>query len=543
MNFTPNNPHPPYDGNDTVIDTREFNCVSRYIPNHLRENPLYKKVSELMCHYETKWTDAEIRMYLHEASEFFRTGDGGLALLNWYSLINWVQAAPYDWYTQTTGAGFDSDDFYQKYPLSTKEIWLSMSAANKQDFNEDGFDYWQWTLEPYVGTNLIQRKLLEKLESEAEIIDWYHNDNIVNAYEFLYDEFPGWEKAKLLIIGSKLLKNAESILISIKDSNCPNRFILSHSYLDTDYLSDITALKFEGVHICFQRYNSTLIKDGFEPLKDIWRLYTRIHKQMVEYFVIKKLSSDLILDDLRENKIFNTKYSVHKGKFVQLLPSTMFGTGKWDSGMTWEDHFEWGDINITNLVRVHLDKEREPLYWDSGDTWDRWIGWEGDPEDWTYMKPGCDRTQYYTDSNFITGFEPLTLRSFYKPLVKSKITRDYDETAFVFTNNKKVINMWGDPFILSKTLEFDNDVYKVVQSKYTREDTSNHYESNVNIWGDLDWSEGVDIYKLTTLDNKVFEHITSSEAVAWDEYTSSGTLELDEEVYKTVYEKKTSEES
>lgn len=463
------NPHSAYVATASeVTEECDVGCVEKFIPKHLRENPLYEKVSQLMCYYENAWTDAELREYLTALEDFYRTGFGGLQLLNWYSVINWIEAGDFTWNDDVADTGF-SDDFYNKYSLSTQDIWLSLSAANKEEFNEDGFKYYSWFLEPYIGTSLIQKKLLEKLEdTDGTLVDWYETGGIINSYSFQFDEFPGWEKAKVLIIGSKLLKNAESILLSLKDENCPNRFILSHSHLDTDYLSDITAMQFEGVTICFQRYESRSVSDLMD-LFDVRKTYIKEHAKLIDYFIIRRLSVDFVLDELQENKIYATRTPERPGRFVQLMPAWMPFNNTWSAGVTWEDHYDWTSIIVTNLVRNSLDKERFPLTWTTADVWSRWIGWEGDPAEWIYNKPPANVEEYYVDRNFITGFEPETERSLYKVMIHSNKIRDFDPEANATSNRSTIVNYWVEETQMSENLFMDEPLTKVVYSQNTQE--------------------------------------------------------------------------
>lgn len=466
------NPHPAYSTTETEVQNAscEIGCVEKFIPKHLRENELFKKVSSLMCYYENAWTDAEIRKYLYVMEEFYRSQltNGDFQILNWFSLMDWIEAGNYNWTDEILTDEFSSD-FYQKYSLSTKDIWLSMSAANDEQFNEDGFNYYSWFLEPYVGTNLLQRKLLEKIDGvDGQVIDWYNTNGITNSYSFQFAEFPGWEKAKVLIIGSRLLKNAESILLSLKDENCPDRFLLSHSFLDTDYLSDITALQFEGVTICFQRFVDEYINNTLDLFR-IGRDYTKEHEELINYFIIRKLSDDFVLDELQENKIYFTHTQMRPVKFIQLLPAWMPWNNTWSAGVTWEDHYDWQSIIITNHVRNYLDKERNPLYWSAADVWGRWVGWEGDPAEWTYNKPAASRNEYYENGNFITGFEPSTKRSLYKTLTFSKKTRQFLADIDVDNNRSRIINFWLTESQLSENLYLDVPLSKLVYSEHTQE--------------------------------------------------------------------------
>jgi len=552
------NPHSAYVASASEpLAKCEIGCVEKFIPKHLNDNPLFEKISYLMCYYENAWTDAEIRQYLSSAKEFYRTRLGNSQVLNWFSLISWIEAQPNNWSDSFYNNGFgdigsagSSQDFYQKYSLSTKDIWLSFSSVNQSPFNEDGFNYYGYFIEPYIGTNLIQRKLLEKLELDnGEVIDWYNAQGIINSYSFQLEEFPGWDKTKILIIGSRLLKNAESILLSVKDKNCPNRFILSHSFLDMDYLSDITALQFEGVTICFQRYR----EDGI-PSVDLFKinkLYTKIHYELINYFIIRRLSVDLILDELLENKIFRTHTPNRKGKFVQLLPAWIPFNNTWSHAVTWEDHYDWQSIIVTNLIRKVIEKEREPLYWTTQDIWGRWIGWEGDPAEWIYNKPPLNRNDYYENSNFIAGFEPESGKSLFKPLVFSNKVREFLYWLDVDNPNQEIIRYWTEDFSLSETLFQDEPRSKTVYSNKIRWTPTNNYNQEIIRYWTEDFSLSETLFQdeprsKTVYSNKIREVTITNynqEIIRYwtEDFSLSETLFQDEPRSKTVFIKHTQE--
>lgn len=529
MSLIPNI-HPVFEG--TPLPSPQvacaMDCVEKFIPKTQRKSPIFQKVNSLLCHYDNAWSDEEMRIYLTEIEEFFRSGAGtDFIILNWYSLLNWIQAGEYNWERAYTAGSFNSD-FYSRYSMSTQDIWLSLSKTNDEAFNEDGFKYYEHFLNPYVGTNLIQRKLLEKVRGvDGEIIDWYQNGNITNAYSFQFAEFPGWDKAKVLIIGSKLLKNAESILISLKDENCPNRFILSHSFLDTDYLSDITSLRFEGVNICFQRYVSGNLT-GFLDLFRIQKIYTKEHAQLIDYYIIRRLSDTLFLDDLLENRIYRTRTPDRPGRFVQLLPAWIPWENKWSAGVTWEDHYDWQGILIQRWVRMNMDNAEGVIpNWTSTDVWERWVNFTGNDilGDWFYNKPPASRNSYYEDRNHITGFGPDSGQSLYKPYIFSSKTRFFDEDANTFSGKKKVVLYWFNEDKTSENLELDGASTKFVFSQKTREDSSNYVKKIVDL-GDLD-----------VLEFNSTEHTNDANVNYWTELMYSENLLLDDEHNRTVFSK------
>jgi len=452
-----NNPHPAFPAELSAEQTSicDLGCYERYMPKKLRSNELFKQIDYLGCHGDNQWTDDEMFAYLEELSTFFRKSlNFGTQILNWYSLINWLQASQFTWESSSTGFGIDDDDFYSRYDLSTKDIWLSMSAANGNTFNESGFNYFQWMIDPYIGTNLIQRKIIEKLELDAVVVDWYDNKNIINAYSFVMDNFPGWEKAKLIIINSKLMKNAESILISLRDERCPHRLLLSDGgHLDRDFLSDISAQKFEGVHICFQRYKSVIV-DLFTPIADDFIRYEVLstHMYLIDYFASYSLSVNLQLDGLADRTVFSTKTNIWPTKFVQLLPAVHGNNSNWSPNKTWEDHYDWMSVNITNLIRNYLPYEEdwEGQGWPQDEDWQRWRDWSGRLNaDWKYNKPNTSadpRRDYYENPNYPPTYEPATGISLYRPIIQ--FDRNSIGVGNVQNNKSQIINFW-DEFFLS----------------------------------------------------------------------------------------------
>ena len=474
MSDSYNNPHPPFPApdiseNDSLCD---LGCIERFTPKRLKGSELFQSVNFLSCYYENVWSDEELRAYLIELEEFFRKSlDGNLSILNWFSLVNWLETTNASWEAPSSGSiGIGHDDFYSRYDLSTREVWLSMSKANGGDFNEEGFKYMEWMLHPYVGTNLIQRKILEKLQIDGEVVDWYQNKNIINAYSFVIDEFPGWEKARLLIINSKLLKNAESILISLRDSRCPTRLLLSNGgHLDRDFLSDISTLSFEGVHICFQRFCKKHLE--LLPNDNLEILFSGLssHLYGVDYFRTTELSIDMELDGLSDRTVFSTKTNIWPTKNIQLLPAHSGLLGGWSSATTWEDHYKWGNIDVTNLIRTVLpyDGFFVGMGWTNTANWERWSDWHGEQNSsWNYLKPILNspdpRREYFENKNYIPSFSPIDGKSLYRPIIISARTRTHVEG--VWNNRSQIINYWNE-YMLSENEFLSPEIEQVPQKR------------------------------------------------------------------------------
>lgn len=523
-----NNPHPPFPApevlpRDTIC---ELGCIERYTPKKLREVDLFKKIDYLSCYYEDAWTDEELRRYLMELEEFFRKSlSGNLQILDWYSLLSWLEITESTWENAASGNfGIDNEDFYSRYDLSLQEIWLSMSAANGEEVNPEGFRYFEWMLKPYIGTNLIQRKILEKLDIEGQVVDWYENKSIINGYSFVMENFPGWEKARLLIINSKLLKNAESILVSLRDSRCPTRLLLSDGgHLDRDYLSDITALKFEGVHICFQRYWKYLVNFfSFSEIDHfIRKTYSSDHMYLVDYFRTVELSEDLQLDGLSDRTVFITKTNFWPTKQIHLLPAYAGVGSRWGSNVTWEDHYMWGNIDITNLVRTVLPYEG--LFvgegWPDDVTWERWADWHGEQNSsWRYRKPNPEqdpRRDYFENPNYMPTYEPSSGLSLYRPIINFSSRRT--DVEGIDNNRSQIINFW-DEFTLSRNefLSPSDDRQPVKQKLVYFDHKPDPTEFTID-------------YSVSFIhDNLSVENIQSNHYVVafWDDYAMSSTKEL-----------------
>ena len=118
-----NNPHPafPADNTPETVSDCDLGCYERFTPKRLRSNPLFKQIDYLGCYRENQFTDDEMYAYLEELSVFYRKSlNFGTQILNWYSLINWLEASDFTWENATGGFGIDNDDFYSRYESKYK---------------------------------------------------------------------------------------------------------------------------------------------------------------------------------------------------------------------------------------------------------------------------------------------------------------------------------------------------------------------------------------------------------------------------------------
>ncbi len=444
-----------------------INCFDDFIPYRLRSNQLFQRVNTLLCMHDGKFTDAAMRLYLTRSDSLTRAGlHSSYVDLDWFSQLTWEEAYRYDWEDAygTGGEGnFKSRDAASR--ISNDTIWSNFAILNDEKFSKEGFTAWNNLIDPYVGTNLIQRKMLESLRLKGTVIDWYDDSTPVNTYSFVFDEFPGWDKTKALILASKTLKNAESYLTAVKDENCPHGLRLSHGFLDSDFVSDIYGDKFYGAYICFQRFDQELI----EFFNDFDAKYLRIkyRNEQLNFWNEIFLSDNLYMDVRNFNRIFRTHTKLLPGTFVQMMPGYMKNIeNKWIHGVTWEDQFTWEDINVTNTV--YIEMEHIPMDWNYKNpvtnapaTWDTSNSWMGDVDEstWAYNKP-CNGDACIVDRNFIPGFEPGSDKSLYRPLIHYTNTSTFDPDADILIARGGIVNYWDPDFVLGyMSLDGVNDKY------------------------------------------------------------------------------------
>ncbi len=407
-------------------------CILPLLPVNLQELDLYQRLNELICIQDDNWTDDEYKHYLEETNALQRaslTGSGGT--LTWFSMESWSEMTEASWSQPDFGGGPNLSDLGELTPvIPTGSMWNNISNVNGNDFNEEGFNIWSHVLNPYMGTNLIQRILLETLQLEGEVVDWYDDFLPINYYSFLMPEFPGWEKLEALVDTSNLIKNAESKLASVKDSNCKNRLLLSHGFLDLDYLSDIYGETYKDAFLCFENISQVLYSFSDEyPDPYLQKRVNRYTDGGIQRFwEIFELSDSLFLDWGTANKIYRTYTHDHTAiyyKTVQLFPTVIEDVNNlWMHGKTWEDYYTWTNLNINELIRQKvLDTGLDPK-WSASRDWEGNLTWTGDLDAWEYHKPGCSRCECTCDQHFIPGFEAESGNSLYDTLVFSKNTSE-----------------------------------------------------------------------------------------------------------------------
>lgn len=431
-----------------VLSESTAHCVMPFIPYRLRENTFYQQVNTLICIEDDKFSDQELRTFLDARTEFVRSGlHTSYISLNWFSQSTWVEAGEYNWTdSQTAGSNFTARVVIPR--TTNLEIWKDISNVVGEAFNEDGFNIWSKFIEPYTGTNLIQRQLLKHLRLDGIVKDWYNDSAPVNTYSFVFREFPGWERTKTLILASQVLKNVESSISTVKDENCPHALILSEGYLDSDFVSDIYGDKYYGSYICFQRF----ITQNFEVFSQLGFEYTRTRTKSdgINYWQEIFLSDNLYLSEPKFDRYFRTHVSLTPGKFVQLMPAYLKDLdNKWSPIVTWENYNTWDGIEITNMVRTRLYSEI-PFDWtyinpvnDLPQTWETFATWEGDVVEtlWQHNRP-CSGTDCIVNRNFIPYFEQSTGRSLYEVIVFSNHISDFDQNADILIANEYLAYWW-----------------------------------------------------------------------------------------------------
>lgn len=413
------------------------NCVLHLLPVNLQKLDIYNRVNELICNQDELFSDNDILDYLTRAGTIVRTSLSPNAHeITWDSPLTWEETIDATWndpntYTSST---IDSNPMSDEFELF--KLYQDIAIVNGGAISETGFQFWEHFITPYIGTNIVQRVLLDSLRIEGKVNDWYDNFTAVNTYDFVIDEFPGWDKAGILIEGSRLLKNAESKLTSLKDTNCVPRLQLSDGgRLDNELLSDIATEDYKGVKICFQHFNSNFLNVSDDDIVS-FDVLSETAKQLF-YWETQTLSHNLYLDEPAANKLYRTNTPERLGKFVQMLPAYLWGDG-WAPEVTWESHVSWVGPLIEGLVRLEIGKTS--IIWTPTLTWTDDLEWAGDPTDWYYNKP-CTLNDCIEDRNFIPGFGPSDGASLYNLIVfGTQTTTNIDDEVWANDGNTNEVD-------------------------------------------------------------------------------------------------------
>ena len=223
-----------------------------FLPNNLKKFPIYEKVLELITLSDESWSDHDFIEFLSDRDSFKK-----------YFVGNALDNEKL--YTK---------DFYNSYPSTIDEIWYESALLNDKEILRDGISYWKFMMEPYLGTNLIQKKLLEKINVQnGTVIEWWETSfkhpetgeeeeiaqNLVNMYSLRMDNYPGDEKLEFLIQASLKVKNTESKLTSVTDLQCPSTLRLNIGKLNKQRLNGNYINYYFDIGLCFTSKNEYVI--------------------------------------------------------------------------------------------------------------------------------------------------------------------------------------------------------------------------------------------------------------------------------------------
>lgn len=408
------------------------NCVLPLLPVNLQKLDIYQRINDLLCNQDDIWTDDELLDYLTRSGTIVRSSLTPNAVeITWGSAITWEESLEATWNDPNT---YESSTV-ENNPLDKEkdlfQIFKSISNVRGKTISETGFLMWEHMIKPYVGTNLIQRVLLDTLGVTGRVNDWYNNYTSINTYDFVLSEFPGWDVADVLIDASKKLKNAESKLTSLKDENCVPRLELSNGgRLNNELLSDVATGEYKDVFICFHRITDIFVDVDFDDLNVNHDVHREANKRLW-FFERQYLSDNLFLDNPPPNKLYRTYEHGRPGRYVQMFPAYLWGDSTWMQKVTWESHYKWTGPQIEGLVRLEIGKN--PIIWAPEYLWSDDLEWRGDPDDWLFNRP-CTLNECIEDRNFIPGFGPSDGKSLYNVLIFAEHTRVNIEDSELIDN-------------------------------------------------------------------------------------------------------------
>ena len=231
--------------NENIKQGNTFeNCQDKFLPPKLKDVPFYANINTLVSTYDNSWTDDEMRSYFDKDLGYERF---------FISDLNDKEKL----YTK---------DFYETYPTNITDIWYEAGLLNDKTILKEGVDFWGFILEPYLGTNLIQQKLIQKvdvrtwdydldeLSPHGEVIEWWEHDQLPNTYLLRMFQYPGSEKLIFLIQSSLKIKNISSKLTSVTDWLCPSALRLNVSSLNINQLNGNFINYYFDIGLCFSNY-------------------------------------------------------------------------------------------------------------------------------------------------------------------------------------------------------------------------------------------------------------------------------------------------
>lgn len=203
------------------------NYIKKWLPLNLQKAEYFDVVSELISYGDTKYDDKLLMNRIDESLYINRS-------------ITGEELYAFDWWDSDMASSSDIQGVFE-------------DIANINNAPAEYFSPWVNLIEPYVGTESIQQLIIDSLNLNGYISNWYDTYGAVNTYDIILDEFPGWDIVKVLIESSTKLKNIESKLKTIRDNNCAEALRFDIGRLNIDKLSGSVSDTFLGVGLCFFR--------------------------------------------------------------------------------------------------------------------------------------------------------------------------------------------------------------------------------------------------------------------------------------------------
>lgn len=146
-----------------------YQYIMPLLPTNLQKLDIFKRIGDLMCRNkgENSYTESDMLDYLDRIEPYVLLRDGlGVKRteLNWYSYYNWNETGNTTWNQPkkfVSQLGSSSNSIL--YQTEISKTYDDLMSAKDLEFNKYGFGFWQNMIDPYIGTNLIQRKILEIL--------------------------------------------------------------------------------------------------------------------------------------------------------------------------------------------------------------------------------------------------------------------------------------------------------------------------------------------------------------------------------------------
>lgn len=342
------------------------NCHESYLPRNLKEIPLYSNVNELLHMYDNSWSDSELLGYFDKYENYDRYFIGSLGDKD-------------KLYTK---------DFYESYPADINDIWYEAGKLNDKEVFREGVDFWKFILEPYMGTNLIQKKVLQKIDvrytdpfgvvgEHGTVIEWWEVDNLINTYTLKMEKYPGDEKLIFLAQASLKIKNISSKLSSITDSACPTALRLDIGAMNVKRLNGNLINYYFDIGICFAGFNQLVFDTHDEyGANYISRESTHywiggiaegvldgVSAENVSSYDIVNAKKDALGDLAYDNFITGIKTdaivinSATLYIYSEAIPGVLLGSNNWDGSLWTEADLKWETGSYSDHIKVILDDQ------------------------------------------------------------------------------------------------------------------------------------------------------------------------------------------